>query len=100
MWVTVPSVSGSACYVGIPECSQTPCVELIGAATSTAVYTAPVPGVQRARPSSRCGRAQIGPGLVTAVPQGPPSAQRRVNPYGTALRSLAHRLRHSFPGAP
>jgi len=98
--VTVPSVSGSACYVSIPECSQTPCVELIGAASATAVYTTPAAGVQRARPLSGCGRARTGPGLVTAVPRPPSSALRRLNPYGAALKSLAHRLQRSFPGAP
>jgi len=94
------AIPGTACYVSLPECSQTPCVELIGATTATAVYAAPVPGVQRARPLSGCGRARTGPGLATAVQRSPSKAWRGVNPYAAALKSLAHRLRHSFPGAP
>jgi len=88
---TVPAVSGSTCFVSVPECSQTPCVELIGAGSATAVYAPTVPA-----PRTSCGRAH-NPGVVTAVRRGPLRTLGPPNPYGRILRSLRARLSRRFP---
>ena len=82
-----PSVSvagGSTCYVGITACSESPCVEYVGA-TSSAVYALPAAGL--AQPIRGCpgqgrrAKAGASPGLATlarAVTAG--LAQRLASP--------------------
>ena len=86
--------AGSTCFVSVPECSQTPCVELIGAATATAVYTPLVPAARPARARSSCGGAQNAP-LATAVARGP--LRTAPNPYERLLKSLRAQLSRRFP---
>ena len=89
---SVSAASGVTCFVGVPECSQTPCVELIGAASSTAVYAPTVPA-----PRTSCGRAQHPPPLATVVPRGPVHMVRPANPYGPILKSMRAQLSKRFP---
>ena len=49
---SVPAAGGHMCFVSVPRCSETPCIEYIQSATAAVVRT-PVPGARLA--SRRCG---------------------------------------------
>jgi hypothetical protein len=89
---TVVASAGSTCYVSVPYCSETPCVQFVRGGGS-AVYV--LPGIVPARPAVSCqarARAKQArpPGVVVAVPA-----------HGAALQGilpgLAHRLSSRGP---
>jgi hypothetical protein len=86
---TVPAAGGQVCYVSVPRCSETPCIEYIRSATA-AVARAPVPGVRLASP--RCGSLKHSTN-VTRTPTPPPN-------FGLALPALAHKLQAHPSGSP
>jgi hypothetical protein len=86
---SVPAAGGQACFVSVPRCSETPCIEYIQPATA-AVARAPVPGVRLASP--RCGSPKLGT-KVTRTPTLAPN-------FGRALPALAHKLQAQPSGSP
>jgi hypothetical protein len=89
----LPPTGGSACYVGLPDCSLTPCVEFTAAASQSAVYL--LPGVRQTQPVSpgRCRRASGATGgAVTVTPGVGRSAPARVEGLGPALHAAQNAL--------
>jgi hypothetical protein len=84
---SVPAGGGHMCFVSVPRCSETPCIEYIQSAPAAVVRT-PVP---RARPASpRCGP----PKRRTKVSRTPTATPD----FGLALPALAHNLQaHPAP---
>jgi hypothetical protein len=79
--LSVPAGGGHMCFVSVPRCSETPCIEYIESATA-AVARAPVPGARLASPRCRS------PKLSTKITRRPtPPAN-----FGLALPALAHKL--------
>jgi hypothetical protein len=82
---SVPAADGQACFVTVPRCSETPCIEYVRSAPA-AVGRAPVPAVRLASP--RCGSPKLGT-KVTLPPN-----------FGLALPALAHKLQAHASGSP
>jgi hypothetical protein len=95
--ITVPAQAGHTCYVSVPRCSQTPCIEYINA---HAMLIAPAPGVRLATPA-RCPSA-TGPstGALTATPRGRVGPATASPNFGAALPGLAHKLQARPAGFP
>jgi hypothetical protein len=85
----LPAGGGHACFVSVPRCSETPCIEYIRSATA-AVARTPVPGVRLASP--RCGSPKLGT-KVMRTPTAPAN-------FGLALPALAHKLQAHPSGSP
>ena len=85
----LPPDGGHVCFVSVPRCSETPCIEYIQSATAAAAR-APVPGVRLASP--RCGSPKLG-AKVMRTPTQPPN-------FGLALPALAHKLQAHPSGSP
>ncbi|MGI8712807.1 MAG: hypothetical protein ACR2NR_06420 [Solirubrobacteraceae bacterium] len=95
--------SSSTCYVAVGRCSETPCIEFIGAGGSTpmssvssgAVLVAPA---ARLAPRGRCGRTPPTPRVTNSVVTGEarklPGAPA---PTRGSLQTRMHALIHSFP---
>jgi hypothetical protein len=83
------AADGHTCFVSVPRCSETPCIEYIQSAT-TAVARAPVPGVRLASP--RCGSPKRTT-KVLLTPTPPPT-------FGLAVPALAHKLQAHPSGSP
>jgi hypothetical protein len=93
---TVAPDAGHTCYVGVPRCSQTPCIEYINA---QAVLITPVPGIRLATPARCPSTTGPGKGAVTVTPRG------RVGPapipnFAQNLPALAHKLQARPAGSP
>jgi hypothetical protein len=86
---SVPAAGGHACFVSVPRCSETPCIEYIRSAAA-AVARAPVPGVRLASP--RCRSPKLGR-KVTRTPTALPN-------FGLALPALAHKLQAQTSPSP
>jgi hypothetical protein len=84
-----PVDGGHACFVSVPRCSETPCIEYIQSATA-AVARVPAPGVRPAAP--RCGSTKLG-AKIMRTPTAPPN-------FSLALPALAHRLQARPAGLP
>ncbi len=85
----LPAAGGHTCFVSVPRCSETPCVEYIQSATAT-VARALLPGIRLASP--RCGS-----------PKHATKRMRTPTPPATlnlALPALAHQLQARPVGSP
>ena len=95
--VSVPS--GTSCFVGGQECSETPCTEMIGSTVTVSRATAVAPSVSIPRletPVSGCGRQRARP-HATVVTQGVPQVVPAPSPYARTLKSLRAGLSRRFP---
>jgi hypothetical protein len=86
---SLPAAGGHTCFVSVPRCSETPCIEYIRSATA-AVVRAPIPGVRLASP--RCGSPKLGT-KVMRTPRPSPN-------FSLALPALAHKLQAHPRGSP
>jgi hypothetical protein len=80
---------GHVCFVSVPRCSETPCIEYIQSATA-AVARSTVPGVRLASPRCRSSKLST---KVRRSPTAPPN-------FGLALPALAHKLQARPAGSP
>ncbi len=89
--VSVAPAGGSACFVGLPECSQDPCVTFV-AGPQSAVLDATArqaPGSRVARPAKRCRKRNPTDGVGVSQPI--TSATPAVIVHGAAPDALARR---------
>jgi hypothetical protein len=68
MTASILPEAGSACYVGISECSLVPCVEFAGARAAAASLL-PGPAGRVPRPGARCGSIRRGPEPTVPIAQ-------------------------------